>query len=634
LNPEQLLLDYTRDILLLVDPRTLEIRAASAPTLRALGYTQETLIGRPITEVECALSDVFFWEEVRQGSLTEVEDAEGAYLCANGETLEVSKSVFRVAGEPGWLVVRAELKAAGDERAEDALANATSRLRATLEATADGILLVDRNGAILNMNQHFSQLWRLTDALLMTHDDAAVFDYLSRMLDDTQGRQLRASDISPDSEDETFDTLRLTDGRLIERKSRPARHGEQIIGRVFCYTDVTERMQAQQELIDARDQAKAASRAKGDFLAMMSHEIRTPMNGIIGTAQMLETTALDTEQAEYVRTIRASGEALLGIINDILDYSKIEARKLQLENVSFNLPELLRDIEQLFMVKVRGGKVGYRLQLPPEIPAHVRGDPVRLRQILINLVGNAFKFTTAGSIELSVSQRAAEAGAVLLHFAVRDSGIGIPADKLQHIFSPFEQADTSTTRQYGGTGLGLSICKLLAGMMGGEIGVNSCVGEGSEFWFTTRLEIVADPAPLVAQPAQADVVFPAGVRILIAEDNKVNQVVLRGMLGKLNARQLVVVEDGVAAVAACQRETFDLVLMDVRMPGLDGLAASRELRRLGNLVHIIGVSADAMSEDRAAAMEAGMNDYLTKPLTFDHLKAAVQRWQLGATPAR
>jgi len=627
LNLESLLLDYTRDILLLVDPGTLEIRAASPPTLRALGYTQETLIGRPITEVECALSDVFFWEEVRQGGLTEVEGAEGAYLCANGDTLEVSKSVFRVAGDPGWLVVRAELKAVGDERAEDALANATSRLRATLEATADGILLVDRNGAIINMNQHFSQLWRLNDALLMTHDDAAIFDYLSSTFDDTQGRQLRASDIPPDSEDETFDTLRLTDGRLIERKSRPARHGEQIIGRVFCYTDVTERMQAQQELIDARDQAKAASRAKGEFLAMMSHEIRTPMNGIIGMAQMLETTRLDSEQSEYVRTIRASGEALLGIINDILDYSKIEARKLQLENVSFNLPELLRDIEQLFMVRVRNGAVAYRWQLATDVPTQVRGDPVRLRQILINLVGNAFKFTTQGSVELSVTRQATEAGAVLLHIAVRDTGIGIPENKLQHIFNPFEQADTSTTRQYGGTGLGLSICKLLAGMMGGEIGVSSRIGEGSTFWFTTRLEIVADDALSDRQSAPLDLVLSPATRILLAEDNKVNQVVLRSMLGKLKAQQVVVVEDGAAAIEACQRESFDLVLMDVRMPVMDGLAASRELRRLGNPVHIIGVSADAMSEDRSIAIEAGMNDYLTKPLTFDHLKAALQRWR-------
>ncbi|HRE16317.1 MAG TPA: ATP-binding protein, partial [Rhodocyclaceae bacterium] len=362
---------------------------------------------------------------------------------------------------------------------------------------------------------------------------------------------------------------------------------------------------------------------------MMSHEIRTPMNGIIGMAQMLETSALDTEQAEYVRTIRASGEALLGIINDILDYSKIEARKLQLEYVDFNLPALLRDVEQLFMVKVRTGEVSYRWQLAPDVPEQVRGDPVRLRQILINLVGNAFKFTAAGAIELQVSLQTLEGASALLHFSVRDSGIGIPADKLQHIFTPFEQADTSTARHYGGTGLGLSICKLLTGMMGGEIGVNSRAGEGSEFWFTIRLEALAQSTSAAVPAAQAEIMLDPKVRILVAEDNKVNQVVVRSMLGKLNARELVMVEDGTAAVEACEREMFDLVLMDVRMPGMDGLAATRELRRLGNPVHIIGVSADAMSEDRNAAIEAGMNDYLTKPLTFDHLRAAVQRWQVA-----
>ncbi|HRE16318.1 MAG TPA: PAS domain-containing protein, partial [Rhodocyclaceae bacterium] len=226
MNLEQLLLDYTRDILLLVDPQTLEIRAASPPTLKLLGYSREALIGKPITDVECALSDVFFWEEVRHGGLTEVEGAEGAYLCAGGETIEVLKSVFRIAGEPGWLVVRAEVEQGRSEQPEDALANATSRLRATLEATADGILLVDRNGTIVNMNQHFSQMWRLPDALLMAHDDAAIFNYLSGMLDDSGGRQVRASEILPDSETETFDTLRLIDGRLFERKYRPARHGD------------------------------------------------------------------------------------------------------------------------------------------------------------------------------------------------------------------------------------------------------------------------------------------------------------------------------------------------------------------------------------------------------------------------
>lgn len=625
---ETLLLAHTREILLLVDPQSLEVRAASQAACDRLGYSKQELIGRVITDVECALSDVFFWEEVRQGGQVDIENVEGAYLCANGETLPVIKSIFRVRDGREWLVIRADVDLnGGDEHAEDELANATSRLRATLEATADGILLVDRSGGIVNMNQHFSRLWGLPDSLLMARDDAAVFAYLSNMLDDSEGRQVRTSEIPADSEFESFHTLRLKDGRLLERKSRPARHGEQIIGRVFCYTDVTERMRAQQQLIDARDQAKAASRAKGEFLAMMSHEIRTPMNGIIGMAQMLEMTALEGEQAEYVRTIRASGEALLAIINDILDYSKIEARKLKLEDTDFNLPELFKDVEQLFMVRVRTGKVAYRWVMGSDIPTMVRGDAVRLRQILINLIGNAFKFTAEGEITLNVSLRETSENSVLLHCAVRDTGIGIPADKLEHIFTPFEQADTSTARHYGGTGLGLSICKLLAGMMGGEIGVSSTQGEGSEFWFTLRLGIAAPVAARESSQPLLDVVLGDAVRILVAEDNKVNQVVMRNMLGKLQGSNLCLVEDGQAALEACQCEVFDLVFMDIRMPGMDGLEATRHLRSSGSQVYVIGVSADAMAEDRQAALEAGMDDYLTKPLTLDNLKAAVQRWQ-------
>lgn len=627
MNFDQLLLAHTREILLLVDPRSLEIRAASQPTLDRLGYQSEELIGRPITDVECALSDVFFWEEVRQGSAVELEGAEGAYLCANGDTLTVVKSVFRLPGEPGWILVRADAELPAGEQPDEALANATSRLRATLEATADGILLMDRNGAIINMNQRFSQLWALPDALLVAHDDAAIFDYIASCVSNPDDYVSAADLIRADSEDETFDTLQFKDGRVVERKSRPARHGEQIIGRVFCYTDVTERMQAQQALIDARDQAAAASRAKGEFLAMMSHEIRTPMNGIIGMAQMLEMSTLEGEQSEYVRTIRASGEALLAIINDILDYSKIEARKLTLEATDFNLPELLCDVEQLFAIRVRETGVAYRSQLAPDIPVAVRGDTVRLRQILINLVGNAFKFTSAGNITLAVTPQQREQNAVLLHFSVRDTGIGIPADKLGHIFTPFEQADTSTARRYGGTGLGLSICNLLAGMMGGEIGVNSVEGQGSEFWFTVRLELAAEKALHSAAIAQAEVTLGPNVRLLVAEDNKVNQVVMRNMLGKIDGKNVLMVEDGRAAVTACTQEHFDIVFMDVRMPDMDGIAATQELRSAGSDLYIIGVSADAMAEDKNAALAAGMNDYLTKPLTLDNLKAAVGRWQ-------
>lgn len=624
-----ILLDHTREILLLVDPVSLNILEVSKPTLRLLGYRREEIVGRPIADIECSLSDVFFWEEVRQGSLAEVQGTEGAYLCADGQTILASKTISRIdgenGGEAGWLIVRAEPLDIR-HRTEDELAYVTSRLRATLEATADGILLIDREGCIVNMNQRFSQMWGLPDDLLVKHDDQKIFDFMASVFNDADAYRQSLAAINADAENETFDTLYLADGRIFERKSRPARHGEQIIGRVFSFADATERMRTQQELIDARDQAKEASRAKGEFLAMMSHEIRTPMNGVIGMAQLLEMTPLNSEQAEYTHTIRSSGEALLGIINDILDYSKIEAKKLQLEIVDFNFPELLHDVEQLFTARIRSGQVTYTSRVEPDLPEMLRGDSVRLRQILLNLIGNAFKFTNEGSITLDVQRIENREDKIGLRFSVKDTGIGIAANKLERIFVPFEQADSSTTRRYGGSGLGLSICSLLTEMMGGKIGVTSQEGVGSEFWFTVYLRHSGDSqvrAPIIVQ----ETIFRRDVRILVAEDNKVNQAVIQNMLNKLGAQNIVIVEDGASVLQACQEQVFDLVFMDAHMPGMDGLDAARALRELGIKTRLIGVSAGALTEDRQTALANGMDDYLVKPITVEELKAAIGRWR-------
>lgn len=624
---QALLLDYASEILLLVHPDSLLICEASPAALHLLGYTREALIGRPITDVECALSDVFFWEEVRQGGTVAAQDMEGSYLCANGDILTASKSVSHVPGEPGWLVVRAE-PSATRQRTEDELAYVTSSLRATLEASADGILLIDSNGVTVNMNHRFSQMWGIPDELLNRHDDGAMLLYMADCFAGPAEFLRKVVDIQPDTDHETFSTLTLKDGQVFECKSRPARHGEKIIGRVFTYTDVTERYRTQQELIAARDHAKAASRAKGEFLAMMSHEIRTPMNGIIGTSQLLALTVLDPEQGEYVRTICASGEALLAIINDILDYSKIEAGKLELEKTNFSLPELLRDLEHLFVAKIRAGEVAYLCQVDATIPTMLEGDPTRLRQILVNLVGNAFKFTHCGSIQVQITALERVGDEISLRFAVRDTGIGIARSKLENIFSPFEQADQSTTRRYGGTGLGLSICRLLTALMGGEIGVNSVEGEGAEFWFTVRLGI-SEQQSIVTKDVtglQAQL-LRSKTRILLAEDNRVNQILLVKMLEKLGARDVVVVDGGLVALEQCAKQEFDLIFMDARMPDMDGLETTCALRQRGENARIIGVSADAMEDDRKAALASGMDDYLTKPVTIPALQAAIGRWR-------
>ncbi|MES2770690.1 MAG: ATP-binding protein [Pseudomonadota bacterium] len=630
---DTLLLQHTRDILLLVERAQLTIVYASEPTLRILGYAQEQLIGRPIADLECALADVFFWEEVAQqvyapagtDCLFARGAKEGAYLCADGQVLPVSKTVLLVDGDASKLLVRAELLDSRHQ-IENELAYVSSRLRATLEATADGVLLVDRLGRIVNMNQRFSQMWVLSDELLIKHDDAQIFAFMASAFDDPDAYCRALAAIEPDAEDETFDVLYLADGRVFERKSRPALHGEQIIGRVFSFSDATERMRTQQALIDARDQAKEASRAKSEFLAMMSHEIRTPMNGVIGMAQLLAMTPLNTEQAEYAHTICSSGEALLSIINDILDYSKIEAKKLSLESVDFSLPELLREVEQLFTAHVGSSEVRYSSRLGFGLPVMVKGDALRLRQILVNLIGNAFKFTSRGQVSLDVREIKAPPGKIVLRFSVQDTGIGIPKQKLERIFRPFEQADSSTTRRYGGSGLGLSICSLLTEMMGGEMGVESEEGKGSDFWFTVLMQRV-ETSQVLRPVLIAETILRRDIRILIAEDNQVNQVVLRNMLGKLGAHEVVMVGNGEAALDACRQEKFDLIFMDVYMPEMDGLQASNLLRAEGVKARIIGVSAGVLNEHKQAAFVHGMDDYLPKPITLKALKEVIARWR-------
>jgi PAS domain S-box-containing protein len=622
-NAASLLLSASDEILLLLDAETLEILALNPAALTRLGYAEGDLIGRPIGDFECALSDMFFWDEMRGRDW--VIGVESALRCADGHVMDVAKSVRRVSLDPPRYAVRA-LPVAGHNRIEAELATMGSRLRATLEATADGILLLDQQGAIINMNQRFSAMWNLPESLLVNRDDEGIMSFMAaQVIAGVDGEIGGDPGTNAETADDGVETKYLADGRVFECRVHDAHSGEEIIGRVYSYRDITERYRTQRELITARDEARRASRAKGEFLAMMSHEIRTPMNGVLGIAELLAATPLDAEQADYLRVIRSSGETLLAIINDILDYSKIEAGRLSLENTDFSLPALVDEIAALFKLRQKPGGPVFVTRIAPDVPAHLSGDPVRLRQILFNLIGNAFKFTERGEIRLEVDLApTADETQVVLAIAVHDTGIGLTEEQCARLFRSFEQADSSTTRKYGGTGLGLAICKSLVELMGGAIGVTSAAGVGSCFHFRVHLRrgaAVATPSQAVeaAQPLHA------GLRILLVEDNPVNRKVIGGMLKRLGAGETALAGNGEEALAQVATGEFDLILMDTQMPVMDGITATRELRACGVSTPIVGVSAGALEEERRAALDAGMDDYVLKPVHLDALRAALNR---------
>lgn len=496
-----------------------------------------------------------------------------------------------------------------------------------IESMTSGIVVLEAHNRIADINPAARHSLGSEDENLIGRPVSDALPPLADLIDAHDP----AERVSAEIELGEGDAVRHYDVRFTPITDRQGR----LSGRLVALHDITVRKQAEVELRRAKEEAESANRAKSAFLANMSHELRTPMNAIMGMTDLVLETDLPQEERQYLTTARSSAGHLLGLLDELLDLSRIEAGQLLLENLPFAVRPLVHEVIDQLRLRAEEKHLDLSFEVSDDVPARVVGDPTRVRQILVNLIGNAIKFTEAGSISVGVAVADdCEEGSVCLHFRVQDTGIGIPADRVERVFETFVQADVSTTRRYGGSGLGLSISKLLVEMMGGSIWVESQDGVGSTFHFTTKFTAAAQPeeVPEASPDAQTSAVERRNLHVLVAEDVRANQHLVMALL-KAQGHSSVCVVSGREAVEAVEREKFDLVLMDVQMPEMSGLEATEEIRKreAGTDVHlpIIALTAHAMSGDRHRFLEAGMDDYVSKPIKRQELFDTIDRLLFG-----
>ena len=611
---------------ILVD-RDLRIIAASRPTSAAIGPAESDFIGRSIFDIDPEYFLPF---------------APLAQRCLAGETIISPRVRAREdGGEPVWL--RTEISpwrdANGDIGGLISVSVEISEVMAALETS-------ERSEQRLKMAVELADLhvWELdyaSGALVTVGAEETFFDGSlsdAEIAADTnitihpedRTRVAEAWQAAVDSDTPFRPEYRINrqDGKEVWAACNvklvrdAAGEPQRLIG---AMQNITARKLAEAALIQARDDAEAANRAKSQFLATMSHEIRTPLNGVLGMAQAMAADDLAPTQRARLNTIRQSGETLLTVLNDVLDLSKIEAGKLELEMVDFDVAGLAQDVTSAFAGVAAGKSLTLALEVEDAARGRYRGDSGRLGQVLSNLVSNALKFTDAGSVRLHVSRRSDA-----LVFTISDTGIGIPADRLPNLFQKFEQVDASTTRRFGGTGLGLAICRQLATLMDAEVQVSSQEGVGSQFQLIARLPRVGEESP--AESALSTPAAPAhdgpAIRVLAAEDNNINRLVLRTLLEQAGIDPVIVC-DGVEAVTAWRDQEWDIILMDVQMPVLDGPSATRAIRAAERATGrqrtpIVALTANAMAHQREEYIAAGMDGLIPKPIQVTELFAALQ----------
>lgn len=519
---------------------------------------------------------------------------------------------------------------AGLRDSQQRLAMQAILLHMQQEASPEAVLAVDGQGRAMSWNGRFLEMWGLSAQDLEGSDAAGLRRKLRGRLDP----KLRGADLLPARDHRDGGDLALADGRVVEQASAALEVPGQTPGRVWYFRDVTERGRMAATLRQAKEAAEEANRAKTEFLAFMSHEIRTPLTGLLGMHRLLAGTALDATQRDWLAAAQQSGEVLLTIVNDILDFARLDAGAVTLAEEPFELRPLLDGVVRLFQGRAAEKGLDLSAALMPTLPPVVVGDANRLRQVLLNLVGNAVKFTRRGQVRLAAGVARQGAGQATLRFEVLDTGVGLAPETLERVFDAFYQADPASTQALGGTGLGLAICRRLVALHGGRIGAESEPGQGSRFWVELTYPLgtlSADAGTGGGQPGRP-------LRVLLVEDNDVNLKLAATML-EASGHRVSTAGDGAQAVAAARLGGFDAVLMDLRMPTMDGLEATRLIRRLpgpAGQVPILAMTANAFDSDREASFAAGMDAFLPKPFSLEQLLdalAAATRRRVGPPAA-